>query len=59
VKNPAKEAALDFLETVLTRYLGVRREEVAKEFIKTLSLEVEAFYPYGRAFNKQPLIALP
>ena len=48
MKNPAKEAALDFLETVLTRYLGVRREEVAKEFIKTLSLEVEAFYPYGR-----------
>ena len=65
-ENPAKEAALDFLEAVLTgerkcvipvtafigayhiltRYLRIRREEAARELIKTLSLEVEAFYPY-------------
>ena len=31
---------------ILTRYLRVRREEAAKELIKTLSLETEAFYPY-------------
>jgi len=65
-ENPAKQAALNFLEAVLigkrrcvipvtafigayhilTRYLKVRRSEAAREIIKTLLLETDAFYPH-------------